>query len=605
MADPIQHIVCLLMENRSFDQMLGCFSGVYHDLDGIDPLQQRTNALGPGSPANRKQVFEQSPTHDRQMPWREPNVWDPHHEVPHVHTQIEGPEGRPQRMSGFVADFAKAYPDSTDEARQYVMGYYPLDFLPALHALGRNFLICDRWFSSLPGPTWPNRFVALSGTASGRVDMPGDGTYHIDIPGYFHQKQPTIFDRLNEKGINWKSYFHSLPQSWALRRARLPQNIARFFYIDEFFEDAREEAQYFPQFCYIEPDLLGFQQNDDHPPHDVMKGEKLIADVYNALRGNTELWQSTLLVVYFDEHGGFYDHVYPPSAVPPDPPQQPRHELLSERLARLNPWHRPPETYSFKQLGVRVPALLVSPWVKAGVAKIDGASPIFDHTSVLRYLTEKWDLGPLGLRTPQSNSIGSLISDTVRPDTDTIARIDMPALQPVDPELEDAAFGITEHDKGLLQLATYLKVALWVEPGAYAGEALFEFAPRMIVAFCRPFETILFPLICAWRWLISLIPGKVNRPRASVGEPDKIHTDTASPRDDITWFLMRRKQQALPVIARQMKLGGVIRDHAARTLAVLTNRPFHKEGYGGKPGHERAREWLARHRVSSFRRTRG
>jgi phospholipase C len=556
MADPIQHVVCLLLENRSFDQMLGCFSEIYNDLDGIDRLQPRTNALAPGSQPDRQQVFEQLPTDHRQMPWQEPYLWDPHHEVPHVHTQIEGPASRPEPMGGFVADFAEAYGNSTDAARQYVMGYYPLDFLPALHTLGRNFLICDRWFSSLPGPTWPNRFFALSGTASGRVDMPGDGTYRFDVPGYFHQQQPTIFDRLNERGIHWKAYFHDLPQSWAMRRPRLPHNVARYFYVDEFFEDARGRAEDFPHFCYIEPDFLGFQQNDDHPPHDVMKAEKLIADVYNALRANTELWHSTLLVVYFDEHGGFYDHVYPPPATPPDPPAQPKHRLLSEIFARLNPWYRPPETYSFTQLGVRVPALLVSPWVRRGVAKIDGQSPTFDHTSVLKYLTQKWDLGPLGLRTPQSESIGRLISDSMRPDADTIAKIEMPPLEPVDPDLEDAAFGITEHDKGLLKLGTYLKVALWVEPLTFAGEATAEIVPRLIAGCCRLIEAVLFLLASGVRGVTSRLPGRGNTPRASVGEPDKIHTDTATPRDDFAWFLMRRKRQALSTISRQMDQGG-------------------------------------------------
>lgn len=149
--DPIKHVVVLLLENRSFDQILGCFSEVYDNLDGIDRLHPRTNSLPTASTSGRQEVFEQRPTTLRQMPWRKPYLWDPHHEVSHVHTQMEGPVGRPGRMGGFIADFVEDYPDSTDEARQYVMDYFPLDFLPALHRLGRDFTICDRWFSSLPG----------------------------------------------------------------------------------------------------------------------------------------------------------------------------------------------------------------------------------------------------------------------------------------------------------------------------------------------------------------------------------------------------------------------------------------------------------------------
>jgi phospholipase C len=586
MGDPIRHVVVLLLENRSFDQMFGCFSEVYPDLDGIDRLHPHVNRLPPESASGRQEIFAQRPTTLRQMPWRKPYLWDPHHEVSHVRVQLEGTNDHPEQMGGFVSDFVQAYPTSTDEARQYVMDYFPLGFLPALHALGRDFTICDRWFSSLPGPTWPNRFFALSGTASGRVDMPGDGTNHIDVPGYFHQRQATLFDRLNEKGIYWKSYFHDIPQSWVLRRPRLPHNVARYFYIDEFFDDARGQADDFPLFCYIEPDFLGFQQNDDHPPHDVMKGEKLVADVYNALRGNTELWHSTLLVIFFDEHGGFYDHVYPPAAVPPDPPGQHKHQIISEMLARLNPWHKPAETYSFDQLGVRVPALLVSPWVRRGVAKVGVESPLFDHTSLLKYLTDKWDLGPLGLRTAQARSIGILIEDSIRPDDDTVGRIVMPPFAPIDSELEDAAFGISEHDKSLQKLAIFLKTNLWLQPKSAATELIVESVPQFFVFF----EGLMFLLSWRARGLGNWLFKWDRRPRASFGEPDKIHTDTASPRDDVAWFLMKRKGQALYAIDREMKLAGARRDHAIRTLAMITGRPFHRQ----EPAH--AEQWLATHK---------
>ena len=591
MSDPIKHVVVLLLENRSFDQMLGCFSKIYSDLDGIDSDRPRVNTLPAGlAPAGRQQDFEQQATTLRQMPWRKPYLWDPHHEVSHVHVQLNGPQGRPEQMGGFVADFVAAYPDSTDQARQYVMDYYPLDFLPALHALGRDFTICDRWFSSLPGPTWPNRFFALSGTASGRVDMPGDGTYHFDIPGYFHQKQPTIFDRLNDRGIHWKSYFHDIPQSWVMRRPRLPHNVARYFYIREFFRDARWHEEDFPQFCYIEPDFLGLQQNDDHPPHDVMKAERLVADVYNALRANTDLWHSTLLVILFDEHGGFYDHVYPPAALPPDPPDMRRQSLVSEVLARLNPWHKPDETYSFDQLGVRVPAILVSPWVGRGVAKVGGASPVFDHTSLLKYLIEKWQLDPLGLRTPHANSIGMLIADAMRADADTIQKIVMPRFEPVDEKLEDAAFGISEHDKSLLKLATFLKTVLWLEPTTFLAEHAVEAVPRIFVAIGAVLEQALFLPTWAIRRVGARFLGWDRRPSGSYGAPDKLHTKTVAPRNDGARFLMKRKRLALTTIARDMKRDELHRKHAVRTLAEMTGHTFHKTD-----DHSAAREWLDEH----------
>ncbi len=267
-GDPIQHVVLLILENHSFDQMLGCFKKIYPDLDGVDEHAPQQNTDHEGN------TFLQAPTTERIM------FLDPHHELEHVAAQLAN------HNSGFVSDYSESNPTSTIVSRGYIMGYYPLDYLPALHALAKDFTVCDRWFSSVPGPTWPNRFFALSGTSNGRVNMPSDGTHKADLPGYFQQDQLTIFDRLNDRGVHWKVYFHDIPQTTVLVRQREPHNTARYFYMDEFFADARGREQDFPEFCLIEPDYMGFEQSDDHPPHDTMGAEKLIADVYNALRQN-------------------------------------------------------------------------------------------------------------------------------------------------------------------------------------------------------------------------------------------------------------------------------------------------------------------------------
>src|SRR5579883_1205228 len=185
-GDPIRHVVLLILENHSFDQMLGGLKQIISGWDGADPSVTRVNK----DPEGRE--YRQAPTTERMM------ALDPHHEVQHVAVQLSDHNG------GFVKDFAECYPQSDAKARGYIMGYYPPDFLPALHRLARNFTVCDRWFSCLPGPTWPNRFFALTGTSSGRVNMPDDGTHKADIPGYFQQDQDTLFDRLNERGIHWK-----------------------------------------------------------------------------------------------------------------------------------------------------------------------------------------------------------------------------------------------------------------------------------------------------------------------------------------------------------------------------------------------------------------
>src|SRR5262245_17428732 len=256
------------------------------------------------------------------------------------------------------------------------MGYYPRGTLQALQTLGEHFTVCERWHASVPGPTWTNRLFALSGTSLGRVEMPHPEKLKLNLHRY---EQDTIFDRLNEGKISWVVFHGDVPLSLLFENQRKLKNFARYHSYDSFAEFVEKPEAGFPSFVLIEPDYLGAEANDDHPPHDVVRGERLIADVYNTLRRNDALWNATLLVVLFDEHGGFYDHVAPPAAVPPD-----EHD----------------EEYDFKLLGLRVPALLVSPWVERTIS-----STVFDHTSLLRYLIDKWSLGELGARTANANSI--------------------------------------------------------------------------------------------------------------------------------------------------------------------------------------------------------
>lgn len=367
--DPIKHVVVLMLENRSFDHVLGCLADELH-LEGIPKSDKpRTN-----TDSSVGKVYAQEPGAARIT------NYDPHHEYEHVVYQLRGDN------SGFVDDFVQSYPRSKEPDRAEVMKYHDVGTLPALHTLARNFTVCDHWYSSLPGPTWPNRFFVHSGTSLGRVTMP-EGILDANLHWY---DQTTIYDRLNEKKIPWKIYYGDIPQSLALVHQLEPRNAANYFKLRALFEDAAGDAEEFPSYSFIEPAYYPPGANDAHPPHDILGADQLVADVYNALTANSRLWQSTLLVVLFDEHGGFYDHVNPLNAVPPD-------------------FHS--EEFDFKQLGVRVPAVLVSPYAPKIVGKTE-----FDHTSILRYLIEKWALGSLGNRTANAKSIGILLSKEPRQD---------------------------------------------------------------------------------------------------------------------------------------------------------------------------------------------
>lgn len=413
-SDRIKHIVLLMLENHSFDQMLGCFKSVYPNLDGVDPAHPNSNTDTDGT------VYKQAETDEVQT------AYDPNHEHVNVLRQIANNNG------GFVADFSSNHRTSSKDDRQQIMGYYGMGKLPALHVLANDFTICDRWFSSLPGPTWSNRFFALSGTSSGEVTMPESTLQEINPIWYIHQGQDTIFDRLNEKKRSWKVYYYDFPNSWLLLHQLVPANLRNYHHIEDFFnQDALYEPA-FPDFVFIEPKYFGKDQNDDHPPHNVIKAEKLIADVYNAIRSNEDLFNTTLMVVTFDEHGGFYDHVTPPATVAPD-----------EKTSK----------YSFSQLGVRVPAILVSPWVGKRVEHT-----IFDHTSLLKYMVRKWSLGPLGARvgSDMTNELSvTLTEKEARKDTTAFIRVPYSELIPPKPELEQE--DASDHQRAIQGFASYME----------------------------------------------------------------------------------------------------------------------------------------------------
>ncbi|HEY6452263.1 MAG TPA: alkaline phosphatase family protein, partial [Steroidobacteraceae bacterium] len=312
----------------------------------------------------------------------------------------------------------------------------------ALHALAEAFTVCERWHASVPGPTWVNRLFALSGTSLGRVKMP-HGIMNLNLHWY---DQPTLFDRLNERGLDWRVYFGDTPLSLLFVHQWSPENAARHHHMTAFFQDAAGPERQFPPFAFIEPAYLQPGANDAHPPHDIIEADVLVASVYNALRANDALWSSTLLVVLFDEHGGFYDHVPPPAAVPPD-----HHD----------------EEYSFDRYGVRVPALLISPFAGSGVC-----SDLFDHTSLLKYLQNKWGLGDLGARTAAAGSVQSALQPgSAR--TDAPARVASStagagASAGVAPRPVDA---LSEHQSAIVAMSHTLESMTDADPNVVAARS--------------------------------------------------------------------------------------------------------------------------------------
>jgi len=312
LADRIRHIVVLMMENRSFDSMLGTLQPRSRSFEGLG-LSESNLFHSPGGNTIEIPVWNRWTRGGAAPdPFRVPDP-DPGELFGDMNLQIFGrgaPSG-PATMSGFVDSYmAECALTGNPGLPEAPMHYYRSDELPVLSALARGFAVCDQWHASAPCQTWPNRFFVHTGSAHG---WPDNSPVHLP-------DAPTIFSRFDQRGIDkgWRIYFHDIPQALTLRT--LWASTGSFRPFDSGFErDA--QAGDLPCYTFIEPRYFADfdMPNDQHPPHDVRLGEQLIARVYRILR-NSPCWERTLLVIVWDEHGGCFDHVPPPAAVAPEDP---------------------------------------------------------------------------------------------------------------------------------------------------------------------------------------------------------------------------------------------------------------------------------------------
>jgi phospholipase C len=334
---PIEHVIVLMLENRSYDHMLGYLPNG-HGLAGNE-----FNLIDPSDPASERVPVNNRSSYITPL--------DPPHDFVSVEKQLFGEQGcvvDPALMNGFVETYIEKAQGNVAIGKTIMECFDPAK-IPALTTLAREFCVCDRWFSAVPGPTWLNRFYAHAATCDGMIV---DSARH-------NYRMKTIFDALGANGLSWNIYYGDVPQSIILQHHW--KTLDRFSRFERFYDDLAKGD--LASYTFIEPRYLNFHEwkaTDQHPPHDVKFGEYLIADVYETLR-NSSFWEKSLLVVLYDEHGGFYDHVPPPGPVPNPDGKMARHP-----------------SFDFTRLGVRVPAILVSPWVARG--KVD--STIYEHSSL-------------------------------------------------------------------------------------------------------------------------------------------------------------------------------------------------------------------------------
>ncbi|MCU1462477.1 MAG: hypothetical protein JWO37_2552 [Acidimicrobiales bacterium] len=369
---PIDHVVVVMMENHSFDNYLGMLpkrgrpaaDGFTFDAGG-----RPTNANP--APGGVIRAFRM-PT-ECQMEHEPSQAWTA------TRTSIAG-----GAMSGFVAasgDVAMGYWDETD--------------LPFYYSLATTFPLANRWFASCTAQTYPNRRFLMAATALGLIDDP------VPQPSDPPPPNGTIFDRLNAHGLNWRNYFTDLPQT-ALFPSVLEHNAQHVVPIAQFFTDAA--AGLLPAVSIVDPDFgaadvaggfipgeaappeLRAQGGDEENPQNVQIGEAFVAGVVDAVMRSPQ-WARTALIWVYDEHGGYYDHVPPPAAIPPD--------SIAPKLGRADTPGR------FDIYGIRVPAAIVSPWSRRNYV-----SPVVhDHTSILKLIETKWNLPALTYRDANADDL--------------------------------------------------------------------------------------------------------------------------------------------------------------------------------------------------------
>jgi phospholipase C len=399
--DQIEHIVVVMLENRSFDHLLGYLSLPVEeggkgrsDVDGLKGPSSNFNLLGGVS----------YPIHHLDYTKFKDETEDPDHSGASVDQQLSKEGG------GFVENFAHVSAQRAGSEHEQppdpglVMGFYDGKDLPVYDHLAAEYCVVDRWFSSVPGATWPNRLYSVAGRAEGsRDDKP--------LPLY---ELPSFPRYLDQHGVDWRWYSFDPATLRAVDPEYRLSNHHRFAFVDSrklspveravgmlteegpsFLDDVATGE--LPPVSWIDPrfkDLrvLGPDSNDDHPPSDLIAGQDLILTIYHALSA-ADSWSKTLLVITYDEHGGFYDHVPPPPAVDDD--------------------------REFQRLGVRVPALLVSPLVAKGSTSTTllGNDFHFDHTSIIKTILTRFCNGDgqipeLTARVAAAQHLGHLLTDS-------------------------------------------------------------------------------------------------------------------------------------------------------------------------------------------------
>ncbi|KAL0371057.1 UNVERIFIED_CONTAM: Non-specific phospholipase C2 [Sesamum angustifolium] len=428
-ASPINTVVVLVMENRSFDHMLGWMKKLNPEINGVDGSE--SNLINTTDPKSTR-VFFGSQSH-----FVDP---DPGHSFQAIREQIFGSNdtsANPPPMNGFAQQAKSMDPNMP----QSVMNGFDPDKVAVYKALVSEFAVFDRWFASVPASTQPNRLYVHSATSHGATS----NVAALLAKGY---PQRTIFEDLDDAGISFGIYYQNIPATLFYRDLRKLKYIGKFHpYGLSFKKDAKNGK--LPGYVVVEQrytDSKVEPANDDHPSHDVYQGQMFVKEVYETLRGSPQ-WNETLLVITYDEHGGFYDHVATPNRGVPSP----------DGIVGPDPFF-----FKFDRLGVRVPTIVISPWIqKATVVHGPNGSPFptseYEHSSIPATVRKIFNLSspPLTKREAWAGTFDSILQILKQPRTDCPEKLPTPVKIRQGDANEDAK--VSEFQQELIQLAAVLK----------------------------------------------------------------------------------------------------------------------------------------------------
>lgn len=368
-----------MMENRSFDHILGLMKRSNSQIRGVVGNDFSNKDLRGNDLFVREGALDQGQL-----------TQDPGHDFVDVYFQMHGARfGNPMSAPN-MSGFAGSYQQMGGKPAEILKCFQPSQ-VPVITALASEYAVCDQWYSSVPGPTLPNRAFAHFGTSFGRLDM---------SPDYF-RGQPSIYQRMEREHRSAKIYYYA---SWSGTQGLtfLLADQSRYFGLfDDFLSDCRKGK--LPDYAFVEPayrDHGTSLATDQHPDHSVLAGENFIRQVYKALRSNETIWRSSVLLIVWDEHGGIFDHEIPPI------------------VSHTDGFESQDPPFKFDRLGVRVPAVVVSPYVERG--RVDHT--VYEHASIPATVTEQFIGDPLAksiyAREQHANTFLHLLTlDSPRTDT--------------------------------------------------------------------------------------------------------------------------------------------------------------------------------------------